>query len=720
MTADSRSSSRSRWPRRLAFAGGGFVALLLAFVLISEWAGWPFLAGPMQLGLSEVLKRPVAFRASAGEADAAAAASAVTFADGEKAAGVEIHLLGGIDVRAARITIAAPEWSKGPPMLDAHSGHLKLRYSDLWRAWRGERLVVRLISADRLAVVLERESDGRASWQFGKKDKDKPERDSGLPRVDELLVADGRLKLDDAMLDSRIDARYSLLDGSGRVTRDAAAPAKPAASGSDGSANADTPPNGLQVKADGRYRSLPFKLDASSDGVLFLTEEDAAEAKAPIKVDATVGHAKFRFDGFVRGLAQLTEIDGKFAVAGRSLAAVGDVLGVTLPTTGAFNTEGSVAKRDDIWNVKVDSARIGESRLNAALRYDAGRETPLLEGKVGGPKLLLKDLGPVVGTTPEVDIAEPRRKASTAAPGRVLPAREFDLPSLRAMDANVALDFQQLNLNTPRLEPLQPMRAHLVLQDAVLTIKDIVAKTSSGSVTGTLRLDGRKDIALWKADLKWQDILLQQWLKLARADGAPPYISGTLDGQLDLAGRGRSTAEILGSLDGRMRTRVRNGTVSHLLVEGAGIDLAQALGVWIKGDESLRMSCALADMNVKNGLMRPDIFVIDTRDSIIWVDGSVSLVDESLDLRAVTSPKDFSLLSLRTPIHVKGTLGSPDISLATKPLAGKVIAAGLLSMLNPLAALIPLIDTGAADDKAEGCAALAARSAELRKQANRS
>ena len=32
---------------------------------------------------------------------------------------------------------------------------------------------------------------------------------------------------------------------------------------------------------------------------------------------------------------------------------------------------------------------------------------------------------------------------------------------------------------------------------------------------------------------------------------------------------------------------------------------------------------------------------------------SISLVDESLDLRAVTSPKDFSPLALRTPVLVR-------------------------------------------------------------------
>ncbi|MEO8279666.1 MAG: AsmA family protein, partial [Ideonella sp.] len=453
------------------------------------------------------------------------------------------------------------------------------------------------------------------------------------------------------------------------------------------------------------YRALPIKLQARSSGALGW----AGDGTMPVKLEGSVGNAQLRFDGSLRGVASLASLNGSFFLSGRSLAAVGDVIGVTLPTTPAFTVRGALDKRDDVWNTRINDARIGKSQLNAALRYDAGSKRRLLEGRVGGSRLLLQDLGPAIGTTQEVDLANPIKKASTARPGRVLPAREFDLPSLRAMDANVLLSFDELDLGTGRLEPLAPMRAHLVLQDAVLTIKDIDARAAAGSLAGVVSLDGRKPVAMWHSDLRWKDVRLEKWLNIKRSDGTPPYISGRLDGQSKLDGEGKSTAQILASLNGTLRARVRDGSVSHLLVEAAGLDIAQALGVLIKGDESLPMSCALTELRVDKGVMKPQVMVVDTRDSTVWVDGAISLVDESLDLRAVTSPKDFSPLSLRTPVLVKGTMAAPAISLAAKPLAGKVLAAGLLSLLNPLAALIPLIDTGTADDAAPGCAALAAR-----------
>ncbi len=130
----------------------------------------------------------------------------------------------------------------------------------------------------------------------------------------------------------------------------------------------------------------------------------------------------------------------------------------------------------------------------------------------------------------------------------------------------------------------------------------------------------------------------------------------------------------------------------------------------IKGDDALPIQCNVADLDIVKGVARPKVFVVNTRDSTIWIDGTVSFRDESLDLRFVVSPKDFSPLTLRTPVRVRGTLGKPAVSLELGKLAGKAGAAGLLSLLNPLAAIIPFIDPGSKKDAAEfdaECAALA-------------
>ena len=702
MSEAARGTPLRRWPW---IVGAAVLAVVVA-IGIGEATGWPFLVSPLQRWLTSALDRRFEFGPESGEAD-----------------GVRIGLLGSVRVSAPRIEIGAPAWSQTPHMVLAHNAQLALGYGDLWRAYRGGPLRVRQLRADQLDAQIERLADGRASWQFGAPKPEAAGEVARLPSFGELRVGDGTLVFRDAVLEADLEARFALTElstGAESVSLPASGSAAPglAASASRSSAPAASAAGnaGLQLQATGKYRKLPLKVELSTSGVLELAGADAEQYTQPVTLNATIGRATLRFKGAARDALHLTALRGRFDITGPSLAAVGDPLGVTLPTTGSFKTHGFLAKEGDLWKAVFDETQIGGSRLSGAFTFDRRQTVPLLSGRLNGSRLVLADLGPVVGTTPRPGVsgkpAEPTAKVESPG-GKVLPDRRFDLPSLRAMNANVLVDIAYLDLGTSLLEPLKPLRTHLRLLGGVLTLSDIDARTADGRLTGELGLDGRGSQALWTADLRLLGVRLERWLHQQRKAGAPAYITGQMDGQVKVAGRGRSTAEILGSLDGAMRFHLRNATISHLAVEAAGIDLAESLGVFLKGDDLLAIDCNVADFAVQNGFARPRMFVLDTRDSAIWVEGSLSLQSEALDLTAIVSPKDFSPLTLRTPIHVKGTFGSPSVSLEKSKLGAKVGTAALLSLLNPLAALIPFIDPGSSDDakrEAAQCAALAQRS----------
>lgn len=705
----------TRWPLLLS-------GLLMAIVIgmgVGEVSGWPWLVAPMQAWLSKTLDRQVDFGAEAGG----------------DAGRTRIGLIGSVQVQAPRIAIAAPAWSKASHTMLAQDASLTVGYTDLWRAWRGEPMHIRALEAGDLDLRLERAADGRATWQFGRTPTAATSSEpTTLPSFGALRVRSGHLRLTDALVPAELDARFSLSDGQGigslspaeASSRPASAPSPSSSQGSSdadgitvragGKASGDDATNaepvtlapgeaGLKLNASGSYRTLPVHIDLRTTGVLDLLVDGKEAVDQPVRLLASIGRAELKFNGSTTDPLHFAGLRGKFSLAGPTLAAVGDPLGITLPTTPAFRVQGSLVKDDALWKADVDSARIGSSRLNGSFTYDTGREVPLLAGRLGGTLLLLNDLGPAVG----VPVADDGATRLTKGPGRVIPDRAFDLPSLRTMDADVRVDIDELHTGTEVLAQLRPLRAHLLLADGVLTLSDIEARTAKGRLLGHLQLDGRAAQAKWTADLRLLSIDLAQWLQLERGADKPPYLSGKLDAQVIVNGIGRSTAEILGSLGGDLRMHVREAAISHLLVEAAGVDLAQALGIVVKGDDALPILCNVADFSVDDGVVRPKIFVVNTRDSTIWLDGTASLRTERLDARAVVSPKDFSPLSLRTPVHVRGSFSNPEVSLEVGKLAGKAGAAALLALLNPLAAIIPFIDSGADSEAKQAgakCAAL--------------
>jgi len=690
-------------PRRLRRLGlVGLVMGLAALLALCEALGWPFLAAPGARWLGHGLGRSVSLNDAAGNS-------------------FRLHLIGGIRLDVGRLRIADADWAGTAPMVDVQGLHLAMRWRDAL-AWRpGQPLRLDAVVADALALRLQRLADGRANWVLGSH----AAASTHTPRLQDLLRV-GHLQLRSASAQIS-DAVLQL---------DATAGAELGDLPATGSAGAGAAGNRLSAHADGRYQNLPLQATLQADGQLpWLTDAAAgaaSNAALPLQLAVSVGRARLAFDGQVRDLLGLRGVQGHYRVSGPSLAAVGAPLRLTLPTTGAFAMAGRLLRDGHHWFTAVDSASVGRSRLAGEFTFDAPPgAVPLLAGRLHGPLLMLQDLGPAVGAA--------TAGAAPARPGRVLPDHRFDLPSLRAMNANVLLAVDQFDFGTVLLQAAAPLQAHLVLSDGVLLVDALDATLAQGRLSGRIQLDGRQPEALWQVDLAGRGLLLEQWIRPlqrpqrtkqpsqpdAVRQAAPrtepgtrpptvPYASGRLAARLHLDGHGRSVADLLASANGRILLHWTQGTVSHLAVEAAGLDIAQALGVLLKGDDALRVDCGAGDLAVRAGRVTPSVLLIDTRDSTLWLDGHLSLDTERLALVAHVQPKDWSPLALRTPLHIDGALAHPVLSLDKGPLLQKLLPAALLALVNPLAAMLPLMEAGSADASGDSpgtasCRAAAAR-----------
>ena len=659
---------------------GLITAAVIISVVIGELTGWPFLAAPIENKLTSLLGRKVSFELinKAQSVKKSTHTSQLNTKQTIETHTFHISFIGSLTLKTPKLLIAAPSWSSKPHFIVGDNILLKLRYIDMWRAYQGKPIRIKTFQASKFDSYMERKADGRASWQLTSKPRE-PNKALRLPTFDQLLLTNGFLHIDDVPLKSNIEAKLALVSD----------PVK-------GDSNA-VQTSTLTASATGRYQDFPLKIELVSTGKLPTNINQAEKLPVVVTANATIGRAVLWFEGTTENMMHPNNFEGYFRLKGPSLAAVGDLLNVTLPTTAAFSTNGSIEMQGLILNTRINQMNVGGSVLNGRFTYDKTLATPLLTGQLAG-KLVITDLGPAFGS-------DARDKKSN----KVLPTRPFDLASLRKMDADIKIDMQYLDLKTPFLEPLKPVRANLRLSNAVITLKKINALTADGRLTGDISFDGRGSKALLDANLDWNGVRLERWIKQKRATGLPPYVSGKLNGKAILKGQGKSTAEILASLNGTVRTELVNGAVSHLAVEVAGLDIAQSIGVLFKGDKALPVQCGVVDLQAKNGVFTPRVMVVDTTDTTVWVDGSLSLAAESLNLRAMALPKDFSPLSIRVPLNIKGSFANPVVSLDKKPVGLKLATSVLLAIVNPLAAVIPLLDSGdtkEAKKRAASCANL--------------
>ncbi len=667
-------------PRSRRITLGLVLGLLFGAVVLGEALEWPFLRVPVQDALTKSLQRPVQLDAPFG-----------------------VRLLGSLRLRASHLAIGPPaDAATQPDLLRAREVQLKLPYATLWHVARGHTdrpPVIDALTVQHLEAHLLRDARGRPNWLLGtRQSSESPTPVSTLPRFGLLQVGSGEIDLDDALLPLTLRASVRTQEGTA-ADRPGAAPA------------------GLHVQARGSYRNLPLTAELQSSGVLPWLRSDGATSTAPLRLDLRVGRTLLKLDGQASDLLQLAGLDAAIELSGPSLAAVGDALGLTLPTTAAFDLRGRVRKDGSAWLADVASWRVGTSRLRGDFRYETASTPPLLTGTLAGERLALADLGPAIGArtaaAPESAVG---KALDNSAAGRVLPQREFDIPSLQRMNADVVLRLDRLDLGTAQIESLAPVQGRIRLQRGVLGVQELLARTAGGTLRGELTVDARTpQMPQWRADLRWGGIELERFVKArndnaaaATAKRAPGYLGGTLGGSANVTGRGRSIAAVMATLDGKAGLWVRDGSVSHLMIELAGIDLAEGLGVLIKGDERLPLRCAVTQWTLRDGTARPETALIDTRDTTLLIDGELSLAKESLALVVTAQPHDMSLFTLRAPLRISGRFAAPQVQLDKSRIALRLVGAAALAALAPPAALLALVDLG--EDDRQQCAEAVKRS----------
>lgn len=636
---------------------------ILSLLVICEILGWPFLKRPAEQYLSNTLQRTIKFTAP-----------------------LKIHFFNGIHVHSKAIEIGSPKEIKADYFLVAKDFDIKLRYTDLINLPADAPYQIKSLQVSEIKTNLIRTADGFSTWSVSDEPSVKP-----FPVFDNLTIKSGGAIYQDALTNADLALTFSTKEGQ------------------DDALSTST------VDIVGKYIGYPIKGAITTQGLMNTANQFASKShiKSKMWVDYRGISASYR--GYIVDPLGKHELEGNFQVKGPSLALLGTVLGATLPTTNKFDLRGAIKNKDLVWSTKLTTANIGNSQLQAELDFDKGKTPALLSGRLHGKKLFLADLAPAFGTK--------NVEGKTVSPpaGKVLPDRPLNLPTLNLMDADIAIDLPYVDLGNVFNQPIAPFKAKLNLQQGRLALNDIEATTATGSIAGNFYVDAHamENIAqdnlsatavakqyagkqpIWGANLSWKNIDLEKWVDTTNesleensANQNKHYLTGLLNGSAKLSGEGQSTAKVISTLDGDAKILITKGTISHLAIEFLGLDVAQSLGLIIKGDKALEMQCAVVAVNAKQGVATPTVALFDTPVTALVADGNINMANEELDLRLLAKPKNFSPLTLRSPILVKGTFANPETSIDKGPVAAKLAGSVFLGLLNPLAAILPLIDLG--------------------------
>jgi len=586
--------------------------------------------------------------------------------------GREFHIHGDLDVDLGRVTtvrgdgltFANATWARQPQMATADRAEIDLR---VWPLLRGQVRIpeIRLVRPD---VLLETapDKDQPGNWDFlGPSDGDPPV-------LQRLLVDDGRLQFRDAA--GKTDVLVSLDSGKPR-DKDSGPP--------------------LLVKGKGRWQGNPFSLEGNTESPLELTNTGHPFR---IHLDGRAGSTHAIASGTLTNPFQLRVFDLELMLSGQDMEDLYPLIGVAMPSTPPYRLKGRLKRDNAVWRYENFTGTAGDSDLGGTAQIDVSGERPFLKADLVSKRLDFDDLAGFIGAPPKTGAgesanAEQKAKAAAlAASAKVLPETPYDLSKLRAMDADVRWKAQRIN--SPTL-PLDDMDAHLKLNDGLLRLEPLNFGVAGGDIRSTIRMDARKQAISTQLQATIRKVQLGKLFPDAKL---AEQASGGISGDINLTGQGNSVAAMLGSSDGAVALGIGRGHVGNLIMELAGLDVAESVKFLFTGDKQIPLRCAWGDFAVDNGVMQSRSLAFDTTDTLILGEGKVDLKQEQLDLLLRPRPKDMSILALRSPLRIGGTFKDPSFRPDFKALGIRGAIALALGSIAPPAALLATIETGPGED----------------------
>lgn len=557
-------------------------------------------------------------------------------------------------IHSGAVSFANPPWSAEKQMVSADAATVSIDMPQLLQ----RNLVFPEVRLRRPVIYLEQSVDGRKNWLLDRKQQD----ESARIRIDRLMLDQGKLGYDDVARKTHIRAELS---------------------------TADTQPGKaeLDFTAQGQYKGLALMARGNGGPVLGLRDETTPY---PIKADLTVGRTVVQAEGSITSLLKFAAMDMQVALRGDSLAQLYPLLGIAFPETRAYVTHGHVMHSKQQWRYEKFSGRIGASDIAGSFQVDTGGKRPAMQGDLVSDLFDFADLGPLIGLRPG-KVQAARQAATTNA--RVLPELPFKTERWDSVDAEVTLHAR--TFRHARALPLENLMTHISLRDAVLTLDLLDFGLAGGQLQAMISLDGRQAPIQAHTRIKARKIQIAKLfptIKLNRNS------IGQINGVLELKGQGDSVRGMLANADGKVGLVVERGEISQLMLEKAGIHLWEMLRLKVTGDKLVQLRCGVADFAVKQGVMRAEALVFDTEVTTLFGTGSIDLGQEKLNLTLRQKTKNTSPLALRSPIHIRGSFARPEVKVDKARMTARALGAIALGMLNPVLALIPLVDTGPGRD----------------------
>lgn len=462
------------------------------------------------------------------------------------------------------------------------------------------------------------------------------------------------------------------------------------------------------LSVQGRLFKEPFSAAVKSGSLQELLEENRSWSEININIAKT----RIELTGELYLSQSMRHFDLKASVQGDRLDSLNELLKLDLPPLTSYRAQAHLSGRKGRIDLSDLEVRVADSILTGKMFIENAGSRSIASMELTAPQIQLNDFV---------------FKAWSFGSGSKGETTKKRAPAIKKDAAAVDRTRDPANREDERIKKLFS-RDFLAGFDAQITIKaeNVLSgkdKLGSGLMTAALK-EGRFSIeplqlnipggsfsfgVSLKPGAESSDATVKMLMKnfdfgiLARRARPDTTMGGTMNLDVNLKSKAKDLKGLLTNASGYVDF---SGTPENLqagILDFWAVNLLTAITASAesknKGQAS-KINCVACRWSAKDGILKPDAFVIDTSKIRICGEGKIDLNKERIDLVVAPTPKKPEFFSLATPLAVKGTFADFKMGIQS----GGLIGTSIRFITSPFAVpFARLIDKGLPEDGGDVC-----------------
>jgi uncharacterized protein involved in outer membrane biogenesis len=159
---------------------------------------------------------------------------------------------------------------------------------------------------------------------------------------------------------------------------------------------------------------------------------------------------------------------------------------------------------------------------------------------------------------------------------------------------------------------------------------------------------------------------------LVRRANPKADMGGTINLDVDLKSSANSFEKLMANSNGYFDFSGRLENLKAGIIDLWAVNIIAAVATG-KDNKPSKINCVIGRWNMKDGLLTPNIFMVDTTKIRICGKGQVDFKKEAIDLKMAPTPKKPEFFSLATPAEVRGNFADFGVGIQAGGLFGTTI-----------------------------------------------